>query len=801
MRLMRRFAAACAVALVVLVPPPLSAEAPPDPSAVEAAFGDARLRDVLRGVLGDPAKQVRISVHVSGGSKVSARLVTDAGEGTPITGLAMDLCTAEGDLIDVSTWDRSTPGSGVVDWRNVAFAVAGEYVFVIRGASAGVWRLELRGTVAKSRQSVQSTADLASGGETEVAFDGLARSTLSFSLKRRGGSKFAGELVRVLFGEGDEEVAGVPVGASKGTIALEGNGAYRLVFRNAASRAGAWTAKTTVKPAKLYPRRGYVRTAGTAFVPFVKKVDPDEAFHRDTAATVVVTGRDFQPGVDVRLVRGNRPDILGEETQVRSETEVAVTFDLDTEARDGQTSTGDWTVGVWNAPEYDTPGDRRTLVEDSPTNDLSKTFTALTAASIRMPRGVVKATEVWFLDFNEQFATDLDRMGFQTSDPEVERKVRGAVEAYVALFLRDLFRLNETTGKVSRTASVPVSFVVDPPPPVAGTPGEDYNRIEIGGPWQSGDDRDASPEPLLWGYAPTDTGNAARDDLSVDVPDGLRGTIRVGHGARTRVLDPDDPAANADWIAAMRPLRDQPLTGADRVYFQPNFGPRTAAEANRYRDIVNQVTRASREIAAIVAHHIGRSMGLPTGGSGPMAAPSDSGYLWPTTRGLAFAGPDVETLRANVVPHELPGKSDKLVVTYFPLIATQPSLLPNLTTATDYAVSWGHVGGRPNAVAADFAVTYLGLVPSELAEKKYPKGLQTPDFEGIRGNVPLYRDTAQTQIYGGILYLRVDVADRLRGGTRSFPYRLNILPNVPMLRPGNEQLQGTNLRNAVLNTP
>src|SRR5262249_27778594 len=146
----------------------------------------------------------------------------------------------------------------------------------------------------------------------------------------------------------------------------------------------------------------------------------------------------------------------------------------------------------------------------------------------------------------------------------------------------------------------------------------------------------------------------------------------------------------------------------DIRYFAAGFSPQTLADAQRYRDIVNQVTRASREIAAIVAHHIGKAMGVPDEGTGPMANPANSGYLWPTLQGLAFATADVTTLQGNAVPHQLPGKNDPLIVTYFPLLSLQPALLPNLTTDANYSVAWNYVGGRATALPTDYTVAITG---------------------------------------------------------------------------------------------
>jgi len=150
------------------------------------------------------------------------------------------------------------------------------------------------------------------------------------------------------------------------------------------------------------------------------------------------------------------------------------------------------------------------------------------------------------------------------------------------------------------------------------------------------------------------------------------------------------------------------------------------------------------------------------------------------------------TLAGVAVPHELPGKSGTLTVNYFPLLATQPSYLPNLTTAVAYTVNWGFVGGRANAIPSDFTVKYTaGNPPLDL----------TLSYQGLSGTARLYLSQSQGLFYCNISFFRIQVTDTLRSRSTSFIYRLNILPNIPLLRPGTEQTNATNCRNAVLATP
>jgi len=779
---------ACLAAL--LVSAPSFADGVPAPGDVEAAFDAARLKDDCFGSTTDTAKQVRVLFHASAGSKLTATLAPGA-EGTPATGLSLTLCDAAGvdQGIGGSAYDKSEEGSGVVTWKKAPIAATSDYALIVRAAGAGTWRLTLTSTLAAVKQTFESTETLAVNGQAEVQFEGLRGGTLAYALKTPEGSKFEGSLVRIERPDGST-IAGTP-DTAKGKVALDADGLHRLVFANVGRGLGDWKATTNVTPPLLVKRTAYVRPAGTVFVPVVKKLAPASGFHRDDAAEVTLTGRDFQDGCDVRLIRNGFEDIIATNVRVDSETQVRVTLDLDTAPDTGVTSVGTWNVGVWNAPEYTVPADPKTLVKDSPTSNTKKTFNCLSAASITLPRGIAPESEVWQLVFNDEFQNDLNRMGLGSVDPTTQAYVREAVEAYVVCFLRELMRANETTGKIEAGTSVPVSFVVSKVPTPAGHAGEDYNRIEIGGGWVDGDPRDQS-EPLFWGFAPLDTGNANREDLSVTVLDDLGGEVHAGLGVRTRVLDPSGANADPSWVTAMAPLRAAGLGFDDQKYFLPGFAPATQGQANRYRDIVNQVTRASREIAAIVAHHVGRAMGVAAGGNGPMANPNVAGNMWPVNGQLAFDQADANTLLANAVPHQLPGKSGGLEVNYFPLLSTQPAYLPNLTTAVAYSVNWNFVGGRANALPADYSVKYVQGNP--------PLDLQL-SYQGLSGTARLYLNQSQGLFYCNISFFRIQVTDTVRRRASSFVYRLNILPNVPLLRPGVEQTNATNCRNAVLATP
>jgi hypothetical protein len=108
------------------------------------------------------------------------------------------------------------------------------------------------------------------------------------------------------------------------------------------------------------------------------------------------------------------------------------------------------------------------------------------------------------------------------------------------------------------------------------------------------------------------------------------------------------------------------------------------------------------------------------------------------------------------------------------------------------SVDWNYVGGRANALITDYSVAYSG--------GSHPRGL-TVNFKGLSGTAPLYVDTANLQFHCDIAYFRVTCTDTVRNLAYPFIYRLNVLPTVSLLRPGNEQNQATNCLNAILATP
>ncbi len=760
-------------------------------AATEATFDDGRQKDEITGLSASAADDVRIVIPARPGMTLDVTLTPDGDN--PASGLAAQL--VDPDAVDLlitgSAFDKSKVGKDEVRWRKAPLTRAGDHVLVIAVGSPGGWRVKLGGKGGGENITETSNEDLIPATEVELPFAGLAGDTVKWKVVRVGKSGLDPAVVRIERPDGSF-LPDVPMDA-KGSALLDADGEHSFVFTNAGIGPGAWKAKLKLKRRKDRKRKGHVSAEQTGLVPVVKKVDPKKGVHIDTALALLLTGTDFEPTMDIRLVRNGRDDIIATNVAVLSDTEATCVIDLDTRNEEGNgRSVGKWKVSAWNLPLYGDDQDPTTLDKTSPLVSQKKSLQSVTAGSVTLPKGVQDDTELWVVQFNDEFQADLDRMGLGSDDAIVRILSRGVVEAYVIAYLRDLFGANETNGAVKGTVAVPVSFVVDPVSAIAGEAGLDYNVIDVGGKWEDGDPQDAA-ETLPWGFAATDTGNAAREDLQALDDDG---TTRLGLGVRTRVLNPNGPNASQSLIAAMAPLRNVPLTANDERYFRATFNGNNSARVARYAAIVTQLERAAREIAAIIAHHVGRAMGLPTAGTGPMDAPSTSGKMWTDRDTLSFAGADLTTLRNNAVAHALPGKSGKLKVIFLPLQDQQPELLPNLTTGSAYSTDWDFVGGRCNAKPADYRMQYTP------GSRVLPQTTLT--HTSLSGTVPVCADGGScaniSAVICGVFSFQLAITDTVRDEVTFIFHRLKALPDLGQL-PGPLVPQATTCRNQVLAAP
>ncbi len=778
------------VGLIALSEPDAGAETSVGP--VEAVFEDARGADQFQLVTTQQGGEVQMTFNVPAGSALTLTAGPDDSVATAAVGLGFRLHDPAGNdlLVAGGPNDKSKPEKDKIKWKNVPLTDPGVYTLSGFATTAGGMQARLAIAAAKTKFEEASTEDLPRNTPASVEFQGRAGDTLKFDLLKSGNkSKFKGVAVQLLEASGTLRTD-IPQ-AAKGKIVLESDGTHSLIFLNDGTAPAAWRSKLTVKPRSDGKRNVLVSAKQTGTKPKVKSIVPEKGVHLDTALRITLTGKGFMQDMDVRLVRKKREDILATDFDFVSPEEVSFLVNLDTQFRDGQDSIGSWKMSVWNEPLYADESDRTTLDKTSSISDEKKTFKSVSAGSIKLPDGVEDNTEVWQLRFNDAFQNDLNFMGLGSNDPAVQDVVNELVQAYVVAYVRDLMVINETNGAV-KGAAVPMCFIIDPVTRVAGEPGVDFNRIEIGGAFDPETDPSSPLEPLEWGFAPFDAGNTQRDDLSRTAEDGTY----QGFGARTRVLDArnGNDQASASWRQAMLPLRDRPLTSLDGRFFLGRFNPNQRDDIARYSAIVNQVERAAREIAAITAHHIGRAMGLVSPGDGPMATPSFSGQMWVLRRSLSFDDTSLAALRLLAVRHELPGKSSKLKINFFPLIDSQLELLePSLLTGVSYEIKWEYIGGRCNAVPEDYSVSYArGSAP--------PIGLDL-SYVGLSGVAPVCFGgscTSAGSIYCGIQEFAVLIEDVTRSGGSFLFHRIKILPTISLL-PSALQAQGQACRDSISN--
>ncbi len=738
-----------------------------------ATIDDVRPQDLYAGELPAADAEIHFIAYLAEKAKLT---ITAQGEDeirfTAAAGLRLALFGPDGAEIVVSGTknDVSKPAENIVKWKNVKAAQTGFHTFVLTAGSAGGFSFRLDGNAKDAITTAESAADLDLGEETFIDFAGLARGRVKGAIKAPGkGNELLGQFTRVQQPSGD--VLGAEDFDEKGRLFLREDGTHRAFFRNVGTTPGAWKVEIKSRAPTHKRRKGLITASGVIWQPKVTDVTPRRAFHRLDEVRLTITGRELQPNPDVRLLRKGRDDILCTDIERISDTEVRCSVDLDTRESEYGKSVGTWKVGVWNAPEYAVPGDRTTLIKDSPTRDEKQKFKSLANGDIALPQGTEDRTEMFVLEFSGGFAADIARMGFSSTDPVVADRARRRLEDYVVLYLRHLFLVNETKGRAGENA-VRVCFVRTRPPGVAGAAGAAYNVLQVGGEQEPGDPRD--PDEILdWGFVPFDAGNMARDVFQQKDEDG----DRSGRGVRLRFLDPDLPQADDTWVEAMDPLREDPLGHDDRRYFQHGYFPYTVEEAERMKDITLQTERAAREIAAVIAHHVAKALGVDSGGGGPTVNPSLAGAMWTTRLNLEFTLSDLDTLRALAVPHDMPGKSERFIIPWFTLASTVAFRLPDALTGEFFAVELDLFGGRPNTRNSDYRAGYA-------SGSGKPLGM-TLKVSGLSGRPPLYR--AGGQPYCALENMRINFTDTKHDVRQTIRWQMRVFSDVGKLRPQDQQ--------------
>ncbi len=724
------------------------------------------MKDTYAGLFESADAEVHFEFFVGASTKFTVKVEGETDDEAPA--LALRLFGPDGNEIVVTgtNKDKSKPQKNRVEWKNVKLEQTGRHRFELGADGPGAWSLRLDGNPKDVIDVTESNEPLAAGEEAAVDFVGLAGGRVAGTIKAPGKkNKLKGEFTRVV--EPDGNVLSASDLDESGRLFLRQDGDHQVFFRNIGKEAGDWKVQVKARTPSLKRRKGLVDGDGVTWKPKVEKVQPKKAFHLETALRLVLTGRDLQKGLDVRLTKNSHEtDILGTEIDYISDTEVHFTINLDTTASADGRSVGNWKVGVWNDPQYAVDGDRTTLDKSSVTVDDSFKFKSLSDGDIALPRGTENETEVFVLEFAGGFQNDIERMGFGSTDSVVANSARQRLEEYIILYVRHLFLVNETLGRVGSSA-VPLCFVRGSVPGVAGSAGDAYNVLQVGGEMEASDPRDPQ-ESLDWGFVPFDAGNSARGVFRQKLDDGTR----VGLGVRLRFLNPALPEASASWIEATLPLLGEALTFDDRRYYQSGYFPYTIDEAERMEEIVLQTERVAREIAAVVAHHIAKAIGTDSGGSGPTANPTVAGEMYVDRTSLFFDDADIVDMVGRAVPHGMPGKADRLTIPWFTLATTQEFRLPDALTDEEYFGPFALFGGRPNARNNELKAGYH-------SSSDKPPGMELR-IQGIQGTSPLYLNG---RVVCGIYNLRIRFTDTKHDVSSSIRWQTRLFADVDKLRP------------------
>ncbi len=650
----------------------------------------------------------------------------------------LEVLDPDGVPLDLAAFTQPGPkGVGVKVKKGPAGGKGGVFTFVVSGGGSTGGKYAFRSR-AKMPSKFSATLEIPAGEGATFPFDAPAGSTLAWKVAAADGSTADG---LAMDGLEAPDASTFPLdGLSGRKVPLAQDGTWLLGVRNDGAAAASAEVSVTLALPKASTGVYWLSPFGFGEAPKVASVTPSKILDDRIAEGVVVAGLGFDAQAVLRLERkGEEPVLLAAATVENGETVVS---DIDPSSL---------APGTWNVVVENPSGARAT-----------GRLKVQSASSVRLPRGVVEDTEVWWLDFDgEAFRADLDLLGLGSATASTRALAEAGVKSYALYYLRRAFALTGRDGKPVE-GSVPVSFILEEPPATLGSPGTTFNRIRIGGTAAGGDPSSNPSYP--WGNSPLDEGNVSYEDLDPEAEAGL--------GLRTGALAPSVGTGTPEWLAATLPLRASPLTAADEPWY---FGatPGTAAQGTRYRDIEKATRIVGKEIGTTLAHFIARSMGTADGISGASYVPVKVGeYAALPLPGFSLAERAALAAGARA---GLPGKSKTLEAAWFPPRETLPYLLPDATTTKPYVQAFAVTGGRPDAEAGD--IVYAGISGSIPAE------FILDATGGISGTAPL-RDV-NSQLVGGAFFFLVRWRDKVTGEEFYFAHRLNLLVDTsnPALSP------------------
>jgi len=688
----------------------------------------AELKDVIHGTITVPGEMLSVNLYAPAGTKLKLKAKKDGKEDPGVT---LALTDPKGATVPLDKGKALlTTSEGYRLTMTAAAGRTGKFLLTIKGTPP---------TKAKFSE------EIAAGVEKEFTFSVMPSTSLDYSVKKA-------DAVRITYAD-DADVYDQPLfeRKAKGLLLKEaGDYVFRVRGSDRKAKVGL-----TYRFLKIRKRDVWLSEGGFGTAPVITSLDPAEGLRGSTLSDMVVTGGPFDPAVEVWLQKDK--ELIPATTRWESEDRILVSMDLVGAKK-----------GKWK------------LVTRNPSGAWTDAkFKVIAPSSILLPDGIEDGTEIWYLEFNDNFATDLYEFGLARSvasggSAAVNRHVQRVVKAYVLYWLRHYFGLPGKTGAVGQE-NIPVSFILAEAPAVAGAAGVDYNRIEIGGTVAAGADSD-NPD-LSWGRVAVDVGNLRVDDIT-----GGGGAAQATAKVPVFELRPSNTnLTTKPYRDTFAPLVANPVADTDAGLFSANpsyFLNLDDASILRYKLIVPAIEMLGKEIAAIAAHHIARAMGLTNGDDGLMDTPALFGEF-AATEDLGFTTAELTDLWDMAKPMLLPGKSTFLRMKPFQGNPGQPSVIEFFGGTVNQERQFLPTGGRPDKKPSDmrYEIYYnttgpLGVVWPENGTL----GLVSAS-PPIRLNGALYTDA--------VLFVVV-VRDTVDGSTVvTWGHRMNVLVDTsnPNLTP------------------
>ncbi|MHC4471749.1 MAG: hypothetical protein ACYS99_12380 [Planctomycetota bacterium] len=680
----------------------------------EEATGVVEHRDTVYGILAGAGESHSLTFFATAGSMLKVKL--------------KDNRKADPD----ATVSLVVPEQGPASFLKTAFLpVTGTYALVVTAAAgkSGEYRVKFK---VKPAKKYVFEGTLPQGETAQLAFGGGRGADFRFKLRNA-------EAQQLLGIDGSQLLDANALARSKVHV-LPDEGEYTLVVGG--KNGGAYKARLKVKTPKAEKRERFISPGGFGPAPRIDEIDPEVGLVDSILRELEIEGFPFQkslvddspPAVELKR---KKTVLAATSVEWISEEKLVASFDL---------------TGV--------KGGKWDLVVRNPSGGEGKIkFKVLKEGEFRLPDGVKAGTELWFVEFTDDFEEDLDLFQLRGDDDNVNAMAAEAVEAYVIYLLRTHFRLDGRTGDFVSQSSVPVSFVIDEVSQAAGFVGEDYNRLVIGGRAKELFDTTADNPFLNWGFVPLDLGNAMFDDVGGAESET---TAHLPIREMNPSLKDNSTGTFQDAFAMNR------LSADDEKYFLGSFFPATQDEMDRMEEIIRAVETLGREIAAIAAHHVGRAMGLSNSDSTQELFLSGTPDLYGQYSGdkmVAFQDAEIEQLKTSARLVNLPGKSRDLNANPFKLMPANVYLLPEVETNRAYDVKLMTMGGRPDLVRED--LKFEGI------DGAIPIGFQLEDGH-VRGTAPFF---VGATFYLGAFQFRVRVTDKESSDGYVVPHRINLLIN------------------------